>query len=149
VLTDHKVEVAFEAIHVRDQNRWKEASKGPTPDNCGNLIQRLQLARHLGATGQRDGSTSSLETALRVYRRFYETVLAQHSQVPGYGRLLHRKLSLDLSTVVAREQIQDRAAVRLRNDLECRPHPLCILYRAYTFQGICRPGKLEGTCGTD
>ena len=65
-----------------------------------------------------------VETALRVHRGLHETGLAQHSQVFGYGRLRHTKLTLDLSNrLLGRgEEAQYRAAVRLRNDFECRLH---------------------------
>jgi hypothetical protein len=78
-----------------------------------------------------------VETALCVHCGFHETGVAQHSQVLGHGRLRHAKLTLDLShRLLGRgQEAQYRAAVGLRNDLE-RFHSLCILYLAYTRQGI-------------
>ena len=83
-----------------------------------------------------------VETALRVHRGFHKTGVAQHAQVLGYGRLRHTKLTLDLPhRLFGRDQeSQYRAAVRFRNDFEHRFHALCILYRAYTCQGIHKAG---------
>src|SRR6267143_7023558 len=80
----------------------------------------------------------SVETALRVHRGFHETGLAQHSQVLGHSRLRHAKPALDLSNRPLRrdQEAQDRAAVRLGNDLEDRSHAVDILHRAYVCQGI-------------
>src|SRR5881397_920369 len=114
----HAVEVAFESIHV----------SGP------ELAERSQPGLHL----QKWFWLQPVETALCVYRGFYETGLAQHSQVLGHGRLPHTKPTLDLShRLLGRDQeAQDRAAVRLRNDCEHRFHALNILHRAYACQGI-------------
>src|SRR5947207_14009596 len=67
-----------------------------------------------------------VETALCIHRGFYETGLAQHTQVLGHGRLRHTKLTLHLShRLLGREQeAQYRAAVRLRNDFEHGFHSL-------------------------
>ncbi|HKD01288.1 MAG TPA: hypothetical protein VKB77_02625 [Terriglobales bacterium] len=60
---------------------------GPKPPE---LIQPgIQLPERLGF--------QPVETALRVYRGFYETGLAQYSQMLGHGRLRHSQLALDLS----------------------------------------------------
>src|SRR6266481_7658121 len=114
----HAVEVAFESIQV----------SGPEP---AKLLQPgIQLLKWF--------RSQPVETALCVHRGFYETGLAQHSQVFCHGRLRHTKLTLDLSNrLLGRDQeAQDRAAVRLRNDVEDRFHALHILHWAYTCQGI-------------
>ena len=73
----HPVKVAFESIHV----------SGPEPAELSQPgIQLLKWFR-----------VQPVETALRVYRGFNETGLAQHAQVLGHGRLRHTKLTLDLS----------------------------------------------------
>ena len=73
----HAVEVAFESIHVSRPEPAKRSQPG---------IQLLKWFRF-----------QPVETALCVHRGFHETGLAQHSQVLGYGRLRHAKLTLDLS----------------------------------------------------
>jgi hypothetical protein len=73
----HAVEVAFESIHV----------SGPEPAELSQ--PRIHLLKWFWP--------QPVETALRVHRGFYETGLAQHSQVLGHGRLRHTKLALDLS----------------------------------------------------
>jgi hypothetical protein len=80
----------------------------------------------------------AVKAALCVHGGFDETGLAQHSQMLGHHRLWHTKLALDLSHRLLRrdEEAQDRAAVRFRNDFECRFHELYILLNAYACQDI-------------
>ena len=127
LLTIHAVEMAFESIHV----------SRPEPAELSQpQIHLMKWSRF-----------QPVETSLCVYCGFYETGLAQHSQVLRHGRLRHTKLTLDVShRLLGRDQeAQDRAAVRLRNDFENRFHSLHILYRAYACQGILtvRPGRAE------
>jgi hypothetical protein len=71
------VEVAFQSVHV----------SGPEPTELGQ--PGIYLPKWF--------RFQPVETALCVHRGFYETGLAQHSQVLGHGRLRHTKLTLDLS----------------------------------------------------
>ncbi|HEV3090839.1 MAG TPA: hypothetical protein VGX91_05275 [Candidatus Cybelea sp.] len=105
----HAVEVAFESI---------DASRPETPE-------LIQPGIHLG----KGFRPQPVKTALRVDRRFYETGVPQHAQVLRDGRLGHVKPSLDLSNGVLgrRQQAQDRAPVRLRNDFKNAGHAQCIL----------------------
>jgi hypothetical protein len=123
-MTVHAVQVAFERVQVT----------GPEPAKLSQpVIQLLKGFR-----------SQPVEPALRVYRGFYKTGLAQHSQVLGYHGLRHTKLTLDLSHRLLRrdQEAQDRAAIGLGNDFEDRFHSLCILHTAYTCQGIySRPDK--------
>jgi hypothetical protein len=73
----HAIEVAFESIYVSGPEAAELSQPG------------VQLLKRFGV--------QPVETALCVYRRFYETSVAQHSQVLGHGRLRHTKLTLDLS----------------------------------------------------
>ncbi len=114
----HAVEVAFESIHV----------SGPeAPELCEPCIHLQEWFR-----------SQSVETALRVHSGFHETGVAQHSQVLGHGWLRHTELALDFSHRLfgQDQQAEDRAAVRFGDDFEGRFHPLYILHREYTCQGI-------------
>jgi hypothetical protein len=73
----HAVEVAFESIHVSGPEAAEPSQPG------------IKLLKWFGL--------QAVETALCVHRGFYETGIAQHSQVLGHGRLRHAKLALDLS----------------------------------------------------
>src|SRR5271165_4804423 len=79
----------------------------------------------------------AVETALCVHGGFYETGLAQYSQVLGHGGLRHAKLTLNLSNrLLGRDQEAEYgAAVRLGNDFEGGLHVLYILQIAYTCKG--------------
>src|SRR5580692_5621729 len=102
--------------------------RGPEPaERSQPVIHLLQWLR-----------LQPVETALRVHRGFYETSVAQYSQVLGHGWLWHMKLTLDLSHRLLRQhqQAQYSAPVRHRNDLEDRFHVLNIPQTAYTWQGI-------------
>src|SRR5215471_9225570 len=114
----HAVEVALESIDVCRPKAAELSQPG---------IQLLKGFRF-----------QSVEAALCVHRGFDEAGLAQHSQMLGYGRLRHTKLTLDLShRLLGRHQeAQDGAAVRLGNDFEHRFHALYILNMAYTCKGI-------------
>src|SRR4029079_17003766 len=80
-----------------------------------------------------------IDTALRVHRGLDETGVAQDAQVPRHGRLRHPKLALDLAHRLFRQyqEPQDRAAVRLRDDVEDREHPrvytICSIYQSRTL----------------
>ena len=114
----YTIKVAFEGIHM----------SGPEPAELSQpRIHLLKRSRF-----------QPVETALCVHRGFYETSVAQHSQVLRHGRLRHTKLMLDLShRLLGRgQEAQYRATVWLRNDFEGRSHSLYILYTAYTCQGI-------------
>ena len=73
----HAVEVAFESIHVSGPEPAERSQPGV------DLLKWFWL--------------QPVETALCIHRGFYETGLAQHSQVLGHSRLRHAKLTLDLS----------------------------------------------------
>src|SRR5262245_5339771 len=62
----------------------------------------------------------TVDTALSVHRGLDEPGVAQHAQVLRHRRLRHAKLTLDLANrLLGREEEgQDRAAVRLRKNLE-------------------------------
>src|SRR5579863_4875795 len=111
-------EVAFERVQV----------SGPEPAELGQ--PGIDLPKWF--------RFQPVETTLRVHRGFYKAGIAQHAQVLRHGRLRHTKPALDLSDRLLRrdQQAQDRAAVRLRNDVEHRFHSLDIPHRAYTCQGI-------------
>jgi len=72
----HAVQVAFESIHVSRPESAERSQPGI------HLLKSLRL--------------QPVETPLCVNLGFHETGLAQHSQVLGYGRLRHTKLTLDL-----------------------------------------------------
>src|SRR5262249_34577484 len=113
----HAVEVTFESIDV----------SGPEP------AERSQPGIHL-LKGLR---SQPVETALCVHGGLHETGLAQHPQLLGDGRLRHLELTLDLSNrLLGRgQETQDRASVRLRDDVEHGFHAPNILHGAYTCQG--------------
>ena len=114
----HSIKVTFESVHM----------SGPEPAKPGQ--PRIQLLKWF--------RFQSVETALRIYGRFHEAGVAQHSQVLRYGGLRHTKLALDLSHRLLRrdQEAQDCAAVRLGNDFEDRFHSLNILSTVYNCQGI-------------
>jgi hypothetical protein len=114
----HAVEMAFESIYVSGP----EAAELSQPSV--DLLKRFRF--------------QPVKTALCVYRRFYETGIAQHAQVLGHGGLRHTKLTFDVShRLLFRDQeAQYGAAVRLRDDFEHRFHIAYILYMEYTCQGI-------------
>ena len=62
----------------------------------------------------------------------------QDPQVFRHRRLRHAKLTLDVADrpLRGRQQAEDGAAVRLRDDFEGRRHGLNMLYYVYTCQGI-------------
>jgi hypothetical protein len=94
----HAIEVAFESIDV----------SGPEP------TERSQPGVDLP---KRAGS-QPVETALCVHRAFHETGLSQHPQVLGNGGLRQSQLLFDITdgSLRGREQTQDGAAARLRDD---------------------------------
>jgi len=73
----HAVEVAFERIQVSGPEPAERSQPGV------HLLQWLRF--------------QPVETALCVDSRFYETGVAQHSQMLRYGRLRHPKLALDFA----------------------------------------------------
>src|SRR5215216_2954645 len=114
----HAVQVAFERIYVSrpEPTEWSQPG-----------IHLLKWFRF-----------QPVHTALCVHRRFHETSLAQHAQVLRDGRLRHTKLTLDLSDRLfgGDQKTQDRATIRLRNNLEHRFHSPDIPLTAYACQGI-------------
>ena len=71
------IKVAFESIYVSGPEAAELSQPG------------INLLKWFGF--------QPVETALCGHCGFYETSLAQHSQVLGHGRLRHTKLTLDLS----------------------------------------------------
>ena len=102
----------------------------PRPELTERSEPRFHFAEWLGF--------QPVQTPLRVDRGFHKSSVAQHPQVLGHGRLRHSKLTLDLSDRLFRchQEAEDRAAVRLGDDLEHRFHTFDILLRVYTCQGI-------------
>src|SRR5262252_2053 len=101
---------------------------GPDPPERSqpgfDLLQRLRF--------------QSVETALCVYGRFDDTGVPQHAQMLRYGRLRHPKPALDVADRLLRreEQAQNRAAVRLGDDVEDRLHAPTMRQGSYACQGI-------------
>ena len=96
----HAVEVAYERIDVR----------GPElPERRQPGIQLLKWFRR-----------QPVKAALSVDGGFHEAGLAQHAEVLRDRRLRHPQLPLDFSDRLLRrdQEAEDRAAVRLRDDLE-------------------------------
>src|SRR5581483_8922007 len=107
------VEMALEGIHM---SRPETAElRQPSID----LAQRFWL--------------QSIAAALCIHGRLHETGVPQHSQVLGNRGLRHSKLTLDLAhrLLGQDEEAQNRAPVRLCNNLEYRIHEFL-----YTSIGI-------------
>ncbi len=108
-------------------------------------LERIEVAGPEPAEGGEPGihflqrfGIEAINAALRVHGRVDETRLAQHAEMLGYGRLRHAQLALDLADRLFRrdEQAEDRAAVRLRDDVEDGFHEFYIPHEEYARQGI-------------
>ena len=96
----HPVEVALQSVQM----------SGPEPaERSQPFIQFLKRFR-----------SEAIKTSLCIHGGLHKAGLAQHSQVLGYGRLRHPKLTFDLAhRLLGRDQqAQDRATVRFRNDFK-------------------------------
>lgn len=118
----HAIEMTLECIDVG----------GPEP--AERRQPRIQFLERFGC--------ETVQSALGVHGGLHQAGVAQHAQVFRHRGLWEAQVPLDLAHRLfgGDEEPQNRAAVRLGNDVEDGWHGLYIPLLVYACQGMCNEG---------